>query len=61
MILDELAYKIYIDELAYKFGIKTNKYHISEFFITNKEYYQDYYNKANSIIRKEKLKGVNEI
>ena len=52
MKLDDLAYNIFIDE----FGFISIHY-----FIKNKKKYQSYYNKANSILRKEKLKALNEI
>jgi len=62
MKIDELAYKIYIDEISDKLGFKNVKcLGVSDFFMINKEYYQEYYNKANSIVRKEKLKALNEI
>ena len=57
MKLDDLAYNIFIDE----FGFISIHYFKINYFIKNKKKYQSYYNKANSILRKEKLKALNEI
>jgi len=61
MKIDELAYKIFLDEFYAKFDFKSKIYGDYNFFLKNKKSYKKYYIKANSIIRKEKLKALNEI
>ena len=61
MKLDYLAYDIFIDYIIGKIGFKPTNYFNYDFFISHKKCYDEYYIKANSILRKEKLKALNEI
>lgn len=61
MNIDKLAYDLFLEEFSSKFNFKSKIYGDFYFFMKNKKSYKKYYDKANSIIRKEKLKALNEI
>jgi len=52
MKLDDLAYKLFIEKFGF-ISIQDFKINI---FMKNKNRYKSYYDKANKILRKEKLK-----
>jgi len=60
MKIDNLAYELYMNDVIIKIGY--SKYYFTKtFFFKNKENYKIYYQKANSILRKQKLQKLNEI
>ena len=61
MKIDDLAYELYINDMILKIGDMPKHYYSETFFFRYKKFNEKYYNKANSIIRKQKLQKLNEI
>ena len=61
MKIDDLAYNLYEKDVMIEFGYLPHFYFTKLYFLKNKENYKIYYQKANSINRKQKLQNLNEI
>ena len=61
MKIDDLAYELYKNDIRFKLGYLPKFYFYKSYFLKNIETNKKYYDRAKTIIRKQKLQKLNEI